>query len=108
MAESTNTENTEKQNEWKSRELGALWIKEGRNQKFLSGHVTLEDMPGVTSKVKVVVFSNKGKSENERAPDYVIYRSVDVESTESTASTKTESATASTETSEEEIPASLV
>ena len=101
--------NTEKQNEWKSRELGALWIKEVRNQKFLSGHVTLEDMPGVTSKVKVVVFSNKGKTENERAPDYVIYRSVDLDSAESTeTSASTEASTETTEASDEEIPASLV
>ena len=100
------SENTEKQNEWKQRELGALWIKEGRNQKFLSGHLTVENMPGVTEKVKVVVFSNKGKSENERAPDNVIYRSVD---TEASATESTESAAPSTEEeSSDEIPASLV
>ena len=100
------SENTEKQNEWKQRELGALWIKEGRNQKFLSGHLTVENMPGVTEKVKVVVFSNKGKSENERAPDYVIYRSVDPEAS---ATESTESAAPSTEEeSSDEIPASLV
>lgn len=107
MAETTNTENTEKQNEWKSRELGALWIKEGRNQKFLSGHVTLEDMPGVTTKVKVVVFSNKGKTENERAPDYVIYRSVDLDSSEDSGQAAKTAGT-SQEGSNEEIPASLV
>ena len=99
--------NTDKQNEWKSRELGALWVKEGRNQKFLSGHVTLEDMPGVTTKVKVVVFSNKGKAENERAPDYVIYRSVDLDSTDSSEASEQTSETQSEEASEE-IPASLV
>ena len=32
-------------------------------------------MPGVTEPVKVVVFTNKGKEKNEKAPDYVIYRS---------------------------------
>lgn len=107
---SENTENTEKQNEWKQRELGALWIKEGRNQKFLSGHLTVENMPGVTEKVKVVVFSNKGKSENERAPDYVIYRSVDVESNDSSqASSETKAPeNSSQEESGDEIPASLV
>ena len=34
-------------------------------------------MPGVTEPVKVVVFTNKGKEKNEKAPDYVIYRSED-------------------------------
>jgi len=106
MSETKSETNTDKQNEWKSRELGALWVKEGRNQKFLSGHVVLEDMPGVTTKVKVVVFSNKGKAENERAPDYVIYRSVDLDSTDSTKATEENSEVA--EESSEEIPASLV
>ena len=98
--------NTDQKNEWKERELGALWIKEGRNQKFLSGHLLMEDMPGVQTKVKVVVFSNKGKSENERAPDYVVYRSVDREETAST--TEEASSTKETQDSNEEIPASLV
>ena len=35
-------------------------------------------MPGVTEPVKVVVFTNKGKEKNEKAPDYVIYRSEEV------------------------------
>jgi hypothetical protein len=34
-------------------------------------------MPGVTEPVKVVVFTNKGREKNEKAPNYVIYRSED-------------------------------
>lgn len=71
-----NTEKqTEKQSEWKNRELGALWVRSGKNQKYLSGTINVETMPGVTEPVKVVVFTNKGREKNERAPDYVIYRS---------------------------------
>lgn len=66
---------TEKQSEWKNRELGALWVRSGKNQKYLSGTINVETMPGVTEPVKVVVFTNKGREKNERAPDYVIYRS---------------------------------
>lgn len=74
-----NTEKqTEKQSEWKNRELGALWVRSGKSQKYLSGTINVETMPGVTEPVKVVVFTNKGKEKNERAPDYVIYKSEEV------------------------------
>ncbi len=63
------------QSEWRNRELGALWVRSGKNQKYLSGTINVETMPGVTEPVKVVVFTNKGRDKNERAPDYVIYRS---------------------------------
>ena len=100
--------NTDQKNEWKERELGALWIKEGRNQKFLSGHLLVEEMPGVQTKVKVVVFSNKGKSENERAPDYVVYRSVDREETATSEESSAEETQTEEQDSNDEIPASLV
>lgn len=63
------------QSEWRNRELGALWVRTGKSQKYLSGTINVETMPGVTEPVKVVVFTNKGKEKNEKAPDYVIYRS---------------------------------
>jgi len=67
----------EKQSEWRNRELGALWVRSGKNQKYLSGSIKVETMPGVTETVKVVVFTNKGREKNEKAPDYVVYRSED-------------------------------
>ncbi len=70
---------TEKQSEWKNRELGALWVRSGKSQKYLSGQIKMETMPGVEETIKVVVFTNKGKEKNERAPDYVVYRSEDAE-----------------------------
>lgn len=69
----------EKQSEWRNRELGALWVRSGKNQKYLSGSIKVETMPGVTETVKVVVFTNKGREKNEKAPDYVVYRSEDRE-----------------------------
>jgi hypothetical protein len=62
---------------WRNRELGALWVRSGKNQKYLSGTINIETMPGVTEALKVVVFTNKGRDKNEKAPDYVIYRSED-------------------------------
>lgn len=71
------TEQTEQQSQWRRRELGALWVRDGKSQKYLSGHMKVETMPGVQETVKVVVFTNKNKEKNERAPDYVVYRSED-------------------------------
>ena len=95
--------------EWRDRELGALWVRQGKGQKYLSGHLEVETMPGVSEKVKVVVFSNKGKAKNEQAPDYVVYRSVDRDAeTSSTASTVAATAEQANETSEEEeLPAAF-
>lgn len=95
-------DNTSNNNsEWRDRELGALWVRQGKGsgQKYLSGHLEVETMPGVSEKVKVVVFSNKGKAKNEQAPDYVVYRSVDRE--DSSASTSASSNSSSTTTQNE-------
>ena len=71
------------ESKWRSRELGALWVRNGKNQKYLSGTINVETMPGVTEPVKVVVFTNKGREKNEKAPDYVVYRSEDSEQPQS-------------------------
>jgi pimeloyl-CoA synthetase len=114
-----NTEKqSEKQSEWKSRELGALWVRSGKGQKYLSGQIKIETMPGVEETVKVVVFTNKGRDKNERAPDYVVYRSEDskpqnkVEEVATQAAKEVSSAketpTASTDTAtNEDIPEEL-
>tara|TARA_R110002051_G_scaffold299325_1_gene366460 strand:- start:8 stop:325 length:318 start_codon:yes stop_codon:yes gene_type:complete len=65
--------NTEKNNDWKNREMGALWRREGKQQNFLSGMIKTEDEFGMHKETKVVVFTNKGKSKNEKAPDFIIY-----------------------------------
>ena len=73
----TNETQEKQESKWRSRELGALWVRSGKNQKYLSGSINVETMPGVTEQLKVVVFTNKGRDKNEKAPDYVIYRSED-------------------------------
>tara|TARA_B100000212_G_scaffold341984_1_gene327001 strand:- start:21804 stop:22103 length:300 start_codon:yes stop_codon:yes gene_type:complete len=98
-------DNTSNNNsEWRDRELGALWVRQGKGQKYLTGNLEIETMPGMTEKVKVVVFSNKGKSKNENAPDYVVYRSKPVEE----AGSATEAVSANTQTVSEELPEALV
>ncbi len=66
-------------NEWKERELGALWRRSGKNQKYLSGYIKVGDELE-EKEVRLIVFTNKYKSENEKAPDFVIYESTPMES----------------------------
>lgn len=102
------------ESKWRSRELGALWVRNGKNQKYLSGTINVETMPGVTEPVKVVVFTNKGRDKNERAPDYVVYRSEDSEpqnkldqvASEAVEEVASQSSTAAGST-DEEIPEEL-
>ena len=96
-------ENKEQQkSDWKNRELGALWRREGKQQNFLSGMVRVGEF-GVEKELKIVVFTNKGKLKNERAPDFIIYedRPRDVESLDATPSE------ASRSSESDEVPSGL-
>jgi Xaa-Pro aminopeptidase len=101
------------QSDWSKRELGALWVRSGKNQKYLSGTINVETMPGVTEPVKVVVFTNKGREKNERAPDYVIYKSEEAsqskssEQVEQVAKQAVQEAKSSSEAVNEDIPEEL-
>ena len=61
-------------NDWKERELGALWKKEGKNQNYFSGKIKLEKFKDFDS-INIVGFSNKNKSEKPNAPDVILYYS---------------------------------
>lgn len=73
-----NTHSTENKStsEWRKRELGALWRKEGKTQQFYSGLIKLNKGSDEEKELNVVVFLNKMKS-NEKAPDLIIYESSD-------------------------------
>ena len=77
MSDTNNTSD----NEWRERELGALWRRSGKTQKYLSGYIKLGDELE-EREVKLIVFTNKYKSENEKAPDFVIYESTPMEETQ--------------------------
>ena len=70
------SEENNQANEWSKRELGALWKRQGKAQNYLSGFIKIGEF-GVEQEVRLVIFTNKNKSKNERAPDFVIYRSED-------------------------------
>jgi len=63
-----NAENTTN-NEWKERDIGALWKREGKGQRYLSGKLTIKG-----EAVDVVVFVNKFK-EKDNQPDFRVYKS---------------------------------
>lgn len=62
----------DQKNEWAKRDVGALWKRESATQKYLSGYVKVDEL-GIERELKIVVFSNKNKNNNEKAPDYRIY-----------------------------------
>tara|TARA_Y100000004_G_C8774198_1_gene352075 strand:- start:268 stop:552 length:285 start_codon:yes stop_codon:yes gene_type:complete len=66
------SEENKKQSKWQQREIGALWKNEGRNQKYLAGHVKMKD----GTEQKVVIFSNKNRS-SDKAPHFRVYMSED-------------------------------
>ena len=69
-------------NEWQKREVGAFWKNKGRNsgQTYLSGHISVEDEDtGAKTRIKLVVFPNKFKDQNEKAPAFHVYLSKDNE-----------------------------
>jgi len=84
--------NDTKESEWKKRERGALWKKEGKNQNYLTGVIKSVDDMGQEVKSKVIVFANKNKT-SENAPDFIIYESKEMPQTESTSDSDSTSTT---------------
>lgn len=64
-------ENNKQQNDWQKRDIGALWKRDGKTQKYLSGYFKDE----LGEQVEIVIFANKFKNENPKAPDYRVYLS---------------------------------
>ena len=79
--------NENQKSDWSKRDVGALWKRESAAQKYLSGYVKIDEL-GIETEVKIVVFSNKNKKDNLKAPDYRIYLSKLAEKTAETKTTK--------------------
>ena len=65
LSMSTQASSDKTSSEWKERELGALWKRDGKNQSYLTGK--LNDK-------QVIVFENTNKR-SEKAPDFIVYES---------------------------------
>jgi uncharacterized protein (DUF736 family) len=55
-------------------EIGALWKKEGKAQKFLSGTIKRSAIPQGNDDIQIVIFSNKFKKADNH-PDLRMYLS---------------------------------
>lgn len=66
---------TDKQSDWKNREIGALWKKAAANGKssYCTGYIVSDEL-GSKVKQRVIMFANKTKN-NEKSPDFIIYLS---------------------------------
>jgi len=66
------SEENKKNSDWKEREVGALWKKEGQSQNYYSGRIDLSKIKD-QDKVQVVGFANKSKKEYPNSPDVILY-----------------------------------
>jgi len=65
------SEENKSKSDWSKRDIGALWRRDGKNQKFLSGKITIGEF-GEEKEIQIVVFKNKFK-EKDNQPDFRIY-----------------------------------
>lgn len=100
----SDTQNSPQKNDWKEREVGALWKKSGKSQNYFSGRVNLENYKDERY-VNIVGFANKMKKENANAPDVILYYSAPPASSLDLDNEDT-SSSSSNETSDESAPSS--
>ena len=68
------SDQTNKKNEWAEREVGALWKKQSSTQRYLSGHIRMDDGMGGEETLQLIIFANKQKQKDNH-PDFRIYKS---------------------------------
>tara|TARA_Y100001963_G_scaffold129009_1_gene183858 strand:+ start:3112 stop:3393 length:282 start_codon:yes stop_codon:yes gene_type:complete len=90
MSDNNNTAQAE---EWRKREIGALWKRQSSSQKYLSGKVKLPEDYN-ENEFGIVVFTNRFKEEGSKQPDFRVYlerkREGEQASAQSTSSTEEE------------------
>ena len=74
MTNTNNNTNTVKQNDWKEREIGALWtrVAASSGKKYLSGTLTFKTDIKAGQPITVVSYSNTKKT-SDNQPDFNIY-----------------------------------
>jgi hypothetical protein len=95
---------TKKNNEWQERELGALWKKESTTQKYLSGHVKVDDGMGGEETLQLIIFANKHKQKDNH-PDFRIYKSTPLQK-KSTSEQQVPASEQQVPAREQQVPAS--
>jgi len=89
------SETTNNKTDWSKRDIGALWKRKSATQTYLSGYVKVDEF-GLEKQLKVIVFSNKSKKDNEKAPDFRIYVAEDKSSGQETVAAATQNVSAKT------------
>ena len=76
MSDDTHSNNNKEPSQWTKREMGALWKKDGKTQKFYSGFLKIKNGENDENpeEVSVIIFANKHKN-SDNAPDLIVYRS---------------------------------
>ena len=70
--ESNMSDTSTAQEEWRKREIGALWKRQSPSQKYLSGKVKLPEDYN-EQEFGIVVFTNRFKEEGSKQPDFRVY-----------------------------------
>ena len=100
MSEENQNSNESKGN-WSNRELGALWLRQGKNQKYLTGYIESDDFG--SEKKRIIVFKKRDKP-TDRAPDYVIYESEEYKGEKSSESTQSKQSSSQSKEEADNIP----
>ncbi len=73
MPEETSSTQQNNSTNWSKNNLGSLWLKNGKNSKYLSGKISLQGPNGETITQNIILFKNKYK-EKDNQPDYLIFK----------------------------------
>lgn len=73
MPEETSSTQQNNSTNWSKNNLGSLWLKNGKNSKYLSGKISLQGSNGETITQNIILFKNKYK-EKDNQPDYLIFK----------------------------------
>lgn len=53
---------------WTQKQKGALWKKQNKNGKYLTGYVVING-----KKQQITIFANKYKEGQKNRPDFIVY-----------------------------------
>jgi hypothetical protein len=73
MQDETSSKQQNNSTNWSKNNLGSLWLKTGKNNKYLSGKISLQGPNGEIITQNIIVFKNKYK-EKDNQPDYLIFQ----------------------------------
>ena len=55
MSQDNQESNSESNSNWSKRELGALWLRQGKKQKYLTGYIESDDLEGEKKRILIQI-----------------------------------------------------